>query len=119
MDHLFIEVLVLMSPTSDHGMKPNVVAYGDVMTASKKGISQSKGTSFSCPLIAGFAACLWEMFPNYSNMQIFKLIEKSSIVSLFWLCSWLWNSSSILFFKKNNTRTNIKKIIEDKETDTK
>ena len=65
-------------------MKPNVVAYGDVMTASKKGISQSKGTSFSCPLIAGLQLVYGEMFPNYSNMQIFKLIEKSSFhVSLF------------------------------------
>ena len=43
--------------------------FDKVMTASKKGISQSQGTSFSSPLIAGFAACLWEMFPKYSSKK--------------------------------------------------
>ena len=48
-------------PTADFRMKPNVVAYGDVMGASKKGISKTQGTSFSCPLVAGYAACVWQI----------------------------------------------------------
>lgn len=65
-------------PTSDQRMKPNVVAYGDVMVGNSQGIKKAQGTSFSSPLIAGFAACLWEKFKDSSNMQIFKMIEKSS-----------------------------------------
>ena len=64
-------------PTSDYRMKPNVVAFGDVMGATKNGIERAYGTSFSCPLIAGFAACVWEKHPNKSNMEIFKMVERS------------------------------------------
>ena len=64
-------------PTADFRMKPNVVAYGDVMGASKKGISKTQGTSFSCPLVAGYAACVWQNYPDKTNMEIFELIEKS------------------------------------------
>ena len=64
-------------PTSDYRMKPNVVAFGDVMGATKNGIEKAYGTSFSCPLVAGFAACVWEKHPNKSNMEIFKLVERS------------------------------------------
>jgi len=103
-------------PTSDHRMKPNVVAYGDVMTASKKGISQSQGTSFSSPLIAGFAACLWEMFPKYSNMEIFKLIERSSsMYPYFDYAHGHGIPQASYFFKQNKTEPTFK-IIEDAKT---
>ena len=97
-------------------MKPNVVAYGDVMTASKKGISQSQGTSFSSPLIAGFAACLWEMFPKYSNMEIFKMIERSSsMYPYFDYAHGYGIPQASYFFKQNKTEPTFK-IIEDTKT---
>lgn len=65
-------------PTADKRMKPNVCAYGQVVVAGKKGAEESYGTSFSTPLVAGFAACAWQMKRNMTNMELFNEIEKSA-----------------------------------------
>jgi len=65
-------------PTSDKRLKPNVTAYGHVIGAGPKGLSQTQGTSFSGPLTAGFAACAKQARPNLTNMELFKEIEKSA-----------------------------------------
>jgi hypothetical protein len=64
-------------PTSDKRMKPNVSAYGHVTAAAPAGLTSTQGTSFSSPLIAGFAACAWQTNRSLSNMQLFQQIEKS------------------------------------------
>jgi len=66
-------------PTADLRLKPNAVAFGHVHAYSaNSGVHHTQGTSFSSPLIAGFAACLWEKYPNESNMEIFNKLEKCS-----------------------------------------
>ena len=67
-----------LGPTSDKRMKPNVCAYGSVVVAKKEGIGTSQGTSFSSPLVAGFAACAWQLNRTLTNMQLFQEIEKSA-----------------------------------------
>ncbi|MFC2114556.1 S8 family serine peptidase [Bacteroidota bacterium] len=64
-------------PTADKRMKPNVSAYGHVVSLSKTGLKEVDGTSFSSPLTAGFVACIWQMDPTMKNMQLFHDIEKS------------------------------------------
>jgi hypothetical protein len=64
-------------PTSDKRMKPNVSAYGHVTAAAPAGLTSTQGTSFSSPLVAGFAACAWQTNRSLSNMQLFQQIEKS------------------------------------------
>ncbi|MBK0402280.1 S8 family serine peptidase [Adhaeribacter sp. BT258] len=64
-------------PTADKRMKPNVSAFGIVVGAGPKGFEQTQGTSFSSPLVAGFAACAWQANRALTNMQLFKEIEKS------------------------------------------
>ncbi|MEA3496999.1 MAG: S8 family serine peptidase [Bacteroidota bacterium] len=64
-------------PTADKRLKPNVSAYGHVVTAGKEELTTVDGTSFSCPLTAGFAACAWQTKKDFSNMELFKEIEKS------------------------------------------
>ncbi len=64
-------------PNMSGDMKPNVVASGKVMAASPKKWKTAYGTSFSAPLIAGFAACAWQLNPSFSNMDIFNLIQNS------------------------------------------
>ncbi len=64
-------------PTADGRMKPNVVAPAHVICAAKTGLTSSYGTSFSAPLVAGFAACVWQAHRNWTNMQVFRAIEKS------------------------------------------
>ncbi len=64
-------------PTSDKRLKPNVVAFGHVVAAAGSGLRVTQGTSFSSPLVAGFAACAWQTNRNLTNMQLFAEIEKS------------------------------------------
>jgi serine protease AprX len=65
-------------PTSDKRMKPNVCAFGSVIVAKKTGLGASQGTSFSSPLVAGFAACAWQINKELTNMQLYLEIEKSA-----------------------------------------
>ncbi|MBO6518243.1 MAG: S8 family serine peptidase [Bacteroidia bacterium] len=64
-------------PTWDKRLKPNVTAYGHVIGSGPKGISQTQGTSFSGPLVAGFVACALQSRPAFSNMKLFHEVEKS------------------------------------------
>lgn len=65
-------------PTATKKMKPNVCAFGTAVAASKDGLKAVDGTSFSSPLVAGFAACAWQTNRSLSNMQLFAEIEKSA-----------------------------------------
>jgi subtilisin family serine protease len=72
-------------PSSDGDVKPNVVAQGikaTVAEASVGAIVYSSGTSFSNPIMAGMATCLWQAHPEKNNMEIIAAIEKSA--SLFY-----------------------------------
>ena len=67
-----------IGPSADYRTKPNISAPGQVIAANPNGtISQTFGTSFSCPLISGFAACAWQSNRSLTNMQLFAEIEKS------------------------------------------
>lgn len=67
-----------VGPTADGRMKPNVSALGTVIAAGRRNMSQPSGTSFASPLVSGFAACLWQMKPQWTNMEIFRAIEQSA-----------------------------------------
>jgi serine protease AprX len=64
-------------PTKDMRMKPNVCAPAVVITAHKNSVDRAYGTSFSAPLVTGFAACVWQLNREKNNMEIFGLIQKS------------------------------------------
>ena len=65
-------------PTADGRRKPNVVAFGHAYVANPKGgMTMAYGTSFSCPLVAGFAACAWQTKRDLNAMQMMEEIEKS------------------------------------------
>lgn len=67
-------------PSSDGDVKPNVAAQGSQVTLSDPAgnIGAGSGTSFSCPILAGSAACLWQAHPDKTNMEIFHAIEASA-----------------------------------------
>lgn len=69
-----------IGPNSKNIMKPNVCAFGHVYTTNKKGFLQVDGTSFSCPLISGFAACVLQLHPELKGkpMELFDLIQRNS-----------------------------------------
>ncbi len=68
-------------PSADGRLKPNVCAFGNARTAnvgSDHAYHYVPGTSFSCPLVAGFAACAWQASPGKSVMEMFHMIEQSA-----------------------------------------
>ena len=71
-------------PTVDLRVKPNVSAQGQGTFIANVGggYLNSNGTSFSAPLIAGMAACMWEywreMDPGFTNMELIALMESRS-----------------------------------------
>lgn len=69
-----------IGPTADNRIKPDVVAQGVyATTATPLGqIVGTSGTSFSAPIIAGLAACLWEAFPDLTNQELMQLIKESA-----------------------------------------
>lgn len=68
-------------PTADGRRKPNVVAFGRACVAKPQGgTTYAYGTSFSCPLVAGFAACAWQSRRNLTAMELKAEIEKSGDV---------------------------------------
>ena len=64
-------------PTADKRLKPNLCAYSHVTTVSANGVSTADGTSFSTPLVAGFAACVIQSNKNLKAMNLFHELEKS------------------------------------------
>ncbi len=65
-------------PTADGRLKPNVCAAGEALVASPKKLEIAYGTSFSTPLIAGFAACVMQLDTNLSGQKLKMAIEKSA-----------------------------------------
>ncbi|MGL4595920.1 MAG: S8 family serine peptidase, partial [Bacteroidia bacterium] len=65
-------------PTPDFRRKPDVAAPGMVVVASRDNdFDAEDGTSFSCPLVAGFAACLLEMYPDSNVMAVLRMVQRS------------------------------------------
>ena len=67
-------------PASDGDVKPNVAALGlyTVLASSSGTLTYGSGTSYSSPLMAGMAACLWQANPEASASQVKNAIEKSA-----------------------------------------
>lgn len=77
----FIANFSSVGPSSDGEVKPNVCAQGQGATIMSGGgqIATGNGTSFSGPIIAGMAACLWQAnLDSATNMDVFHAIEQSA-----------------------------------------
>ncbi len=66
-------------PSADGQIKPDVVAMGkNAYVLSTNGdVFKANGTSFSGPIMAGFAACLWQANYSKTNIQLINLIRQS------------------------------------------
>jgi hypothetical protein len=67
-------------PASDGAIKPNLVAQGVscALVDPSDVITTGSGTSFSSPINAGAVACLWEAYPQATNMQLIDAIQRSA-----------------------------------------
>jgi serine protease AprX len=66
-------------PTADGRIKPDLMAMGQqTLTLSSNGqVHARNGTSFSCPLVAGLAACLWQAAPDASSHELREALRRS------------------------------------------
>jgi hypothetical protein len=69
-------------PSSDGRVKPTSasVGYGTVVSSPTGELLKGNGTSFATPDLAGLVTCLWQAFPEFTNMQIIDAVEKSSSI---------------------------------------
>ena len=69
-------------PSSDGRAKPAVASVGvsTALSSTTGTIISGNGTSFATPNIAGLVTCLWQAFPDFTNMEIIKAVEKSSSI---------------------------------------
>jgi len=68
-------------PSADWRVKPDVAAYGHATVASNLSdskVASADGTSFSCPLVAGFAACAWQASPGKTGAEMYRAIRQSA-----------------------------------------
>ncbi|MFC2098509.1 S8 family serine peptidase [Bacteroidota bacterium] len=72
-------------PSSDGRVKPDVMALGlqTWLIRSSGLVSQGSGTSFSSPVMAGLATCLWQKNPEISNYRLIETIRSSASLNPF------------------------------------
>jgi serine protease AprX len=68
-----------LGPSADKEIKPNLAAMGQstVLQGTDGLIITASGTSFSSPVLAGMAACLWQAFPEATAYQVKKALIMS------------------------------------------
>lgn len=69
-----------VGPTFDGRIKPDVVAIGDKINVvgSDGDVMINNGTSFAGPVMCGLAACLWQVNPELTNLELLDIIKQSS-----------------------------------------
>ncbi len=76
-----------VGPTSDGRIKPDIMALGSPATVFDGAgypdqVTYGSGTSFSSPLIAGFAAVIWQANPEWSSQEVINAIKYSGNYAL-------------------------------------
>jgi len=65
--------------TADKRIKPDLMAMGSqtCVVGRSGNIYHSNGTSFSTPIMAGLAACLWEALPDLNSFAMLDLLRET------------------------------------------
>ena len=68
-----------VGPSADRRIKPDVAAFGIVLTTVPAGLGYEKleGTSFSAPLVAGLAACVWQQQRHLTAVQLLTKLRQA------------------------------------------
>lgn len=67
-------------PSADGRVKPTVASVGvsTAISSPDGAVVTGNGTSFATPNMAGLVTCLWQAFPELSNMEIIEAVKRSS-----------------------------------------
>lgn len=95
-------------------LKPNVAAHGMTAAANAEGYKLAYGTSFACPLIAGYAAILKQKYPDITAKELFEMIQMDG--HLFPMYDYA-HGYGVPAFERHNRRQNITKSFETKVLD--
>jgi len=70
-------------PSSDGQVKPDLASVGvsTVILSTNNAVAKGNGTSFATPNLAGLVACLWQGFPEASNMEIINALRQSGSIA--------------------------------------
>jgi serine protease AprX len=98
-ENRFPAIFTSAGPAADGDIKPNVAAMGYRATAQLASgvIGPISGTSFSSPILAGMAACLWQRYPDKTAIQIKAALEAAG--------SQYFNPDSLLGYGIPNMRS--------------
>lgn len=66
--------------TADGRVKPDVMAMGGkaAVLGTDGCVTHANGTSFSCPIMCGAVACLWQAFPHLTPTAIIDMLHRSA-----------------------------------------
>ncbi len=65
-------------PTADYRIKPEISALGyQASITTSYGTGKANGTSFSCPIVAGMMACLWQSDRSKTPSELISIISRS------------------------------------------
>jgi len=69
-----------IGPTTDARIKPDLAAFGNgtAVVRGSGGIERGGGTSFAAPLIAGFAAGIWQVNQQWTAQQLINELRMAS-----------------------------------------
>lgn len=67
-------------PSSDGQVKPDVasVGAGAFVTLPGGTVAQGNGTSYAAPNMTGLIACLWQAFPDFTNLEVMEAVRASA-----------------------------------------
>lgn len=76
----FISTFSSAGPSADGRIKPDNVAMGVSVPVqiSESSVGRSNGTSFSCPIISGMAACIMQAVPKALNIDVIEALHSSA-----------------------------------------
>jgi subtilisin family serine protease len=69
-------------PSSDGQIKPTVasIGVGTAIAGTNDQPTSGNGTSLAAPNMAGLITCLWQAFPDFTNMEIIEAVKRSSSI---------------------------------------
>jgi len=76
----YISTFSSSGPSADRRIKPDISTMGvsvPIQTHPSL-VTRGSGTSFSCPVLSGMAACLMQAIPEAGNYDIIKALRKSA-----------------------------------------
>lgn len=68
-----------VGPSADGRVKPDVMAQGNptAVIDGAGSLTESSGTSFACPTLAGLVVCLWQALPQKKALEIVDIVRRA------------------------------------------